>query len=265
MRIDPPLEPATNRRMSRYQAAREEPMIVDEGTLASTRPSRSVLRHARLKRLFPRSIDKLCNSRIAGLCVLFEDLRIEITGLFLPRTDVDDVRGMIAGFDIGGYKLRQLYFLRRSIATCSEFAEAIRLLNESPGFRKLLSHFPADGQTTWRDSVRYFRNHERFWKDIRNDIGGHFGPKAAEFAVDSFLPDAGGAIELHLNHAGKGGVVLGFASEIAGTALLKHLPGENVEDQIAGLFKEAETAFSHGVRAVECIVTNHIWGLAGSG
>ena|SRR5215813_6448566 len=71
---------------------------------------------------------------------------------------------------------------------------------------------------------RYSRYHEKFWKDIRNDVGGHFGSKAAEFAVDSFLPNASGAIELHLNRSGKGGAVLGFASEIVATALLRPSP-----------------------------------------
>src|SRR5262249_31393623 len=99
-------------------------MIVDEDEL-SRRPSRSVLRHARLRKLFPSSIDKLSNSRIARLCVLFEDLRIEITGLCLPRPRLEDINGLAGRFDVAGYKLRELYFLRRSIGTCFEFAEAI--------------------------------------------------------------------------------------------------------------------------------------------
>lgn len=237
-------------------------MLVNEGSL-SRGPTRSVLRHAKLRKLFPGDLDKLTDSRIARLCVLFEDLRIEITGLCLPRPSLEDTRGLVARFDVAGYKLRELYFLRRSIATCFEFAEALRLLDESSGFEELVSRFPSEGQTTWRESVNYFRHHEKFWKSVRNDVGGHFGSKAAEFAVESFLPDAGGSIEAHLNHAGKGGVILGFASEIAATALLRHLPGGRAEEKVIALFEEVVTAFPHAVSAVECIVAHHLWGRAG--
>ncbi len=170
-------------------------MIVDEGPL-SRRPARSLLRHAKLRKLFPGGLDKITNSRIARLRVLFEDLRIEITGVCLPGPSLEDPRGLAARFDVAGHKLRKLYFLRRSIATCRDFAEAIRLLDQASGFKDLFVRFPPEGQTTWRESVTYFgRQEEEFWKRIRNDVGGHFGSEAAEFAVQSFLPDAGGSIE----------------------------------------------------------------------
>ena len=51
-------------------------MLVDEGSL-SKGPTRAVVRYAKLRKLFPGDLDKLTNSRIARLCVLFEDLRIE--------------------------------------------------------------------------------------------------------------------------------------------------------------------------------------------
>jgi hypothetical protein len=109
-------------------------MLLNESSL-SRGPTRSVLRRAKLRKLFPGDLDKLTNSRIARLCVLFEDLRIEITGLCLPRPGLEDTRGLVARFDVAGYKLRELYFLRRSIATCFEFAEALRLLDESWGLK----------------------------------------------------------------------------------------------------------------------------------
>ncbi len=237
-------------------------MIVDEGPL-SRRPARSLFRYAKLRRLFPGDLDKLTNSGIARLCVLFEDLRIEIAGLSLPRPSLKDERGLAAGFDVAGHELRSFYFLRRSIATCVEFAEAIRLLDQASDFKKLVARFPAEGQTTWRESLNYFGRKEKFWKEIRNDVGGHFGSKASEFAVESFLPDAGGSIEVHLNHDGKGGAILGFASEIAATALLRRLPGGTHKEKSKNLIDEVMTAFPHAIRAVECIVNDHMWDRAG--
>lgn len=232
-------------------------MIINDQ--ANRRPARSRLRYARLTKLFPGSIDKLTNSRIARLCVLFEDLRIELAGSQLPGPGPDETRGLVAHFDVAGCRFRELYFLRRSIATCFEFAEALRLVDACPGFQKLLSHFPADDQNTWRDSIGYFHDHEKFWKDVRNDVGGHFGSEAAAFAVRSFLPEAVGGIEFQMSYSGAGGVVLGFASEVVATALMRHLPGASPEDKVKALFDEVLRAFPRAVRAVECIVINYLW------
>jgi hypothetical protein len=127
----------------------------------------------------------------------------------------------------------------------------------------LVLRFPSDGQAAWHDAVTYFRDHEQFWKDVRNDVGGHFGSKAAEFALESFLPEAGGSIEAHVDHSGRSGVVLGFASEIAATAILKHLRGDSAKSKVSALFEEIVTAFPHAVKAVECIVAYHLWQRAG--
>ncbi len=238
-------------------------MIVDEGEW-SRRPAYSRRRYARLRSLFPPIVGRLINSRIARLCVLFEDLRIEVTGLDLPPPPgIEETRGLVARFDVAGYKFRQLYFLRRSICTCSEFAEAIRLLDELPEFGQLLSGFPADSQRVWYDAVSYFRQHGKFWKDIRNDVGGHFGSKAAEFAVESFLVDASGFVEMHAHRSGQGGIILGFASEIAATASLRNLPGNDAEEKVKALLNEVKIAYPHAIKAVEYVVNHHLWAKTG--
>jgi hypothetical protein len=146
----------------------------------------------RIKRLFPPSVDKLTNARIARLCVLFEDLRVELAGLTLPDLDTQVGGWPAAQFDMAGHKFRTLYFLRRSIGTCWEFAEALRLLDQCSGFRPILDGFQDPAQHFWRDAISYFGRREKHWKDIRNDGGGHFGAKAAEFAVHELPGDAEG-------------------------------------------------------------------------
>lgn len=120
---------------------------------------------------------------MARLCVLFEDLRIELTGLDLLAQDAGEDSASNRRFGRTGDQMRRIYFLRRSIGTCWEFAEALRLLDETDGFRPILANFEGPARARWDGSVQYFSLHERFWKNIRNDVGGHFGESAARFAV----------------------------------------------------------------------------------
>ena len=65
---------------------------------------------------------------IARLSVLFEDLRIEE---YASRPE------RLEELDIIGKSYRQMYFLRRSIATLVECASAIEMLDQRPGVSKI--------------------------------------------------------------------------------------------------------------------------------
>jgi|ERR1700722_3263463 hypothetical protein len=224
------------------------------------RPTRTITRWPKLRKLFPLSAETGANARIARLCVLFEDLRIELIGIDLIGSSVTEISTADGHFDLAGYRLRRIYFLRRSIGTCWEFAEALRLLNETDGFRPILASFGASAEAKWSESVQYFRQHERFWKEIRNDVGGHFGERAAQFAVRNFLSDASGLIEIQWDDRSESGdCILGFASEIAATGLLRHLPGPTLEERTKSLFDRVVDAYGHAIVAVECIVLRHLW------
>ncbi len=224
-----------------------------------SRPLRSQLKYTTLTKLFPSSIDNPTNAQIARLCVLFEDLRIEITGFTLSASDIEGAGPNVSAFDISGNKARALYFLRRSIATCFEFAEAVRLLDES-SFQTIMSSFPVEEQNNWREAVLYFKNTERkFWKLIRNDVGGHFGTTAALFALESFLPGEDVTIEIRQVSSKGCTAILGFASEVAATALLRHLPGDTPDQKLKKLFEAVQMAYPLAIKAVEFIVGNHLW------
>jgi hypothetical protein len=169
------------------------------------KPTRTRTRWPKLKKLFPAGIEADTNARVARLCVLFEDLRIELTGLDLLAHDASEDSASDKRFDRAGNQMRRIYFLRRSIGTCWEFAEALRLLSETEGFRPILASFGEPARAKWDESVRYFNLHERFWKDIRNDVGGHFGERAARFAIENFLNDAFGSIEIQWDDRSQNG------------------------------------------------------------
>lgn len=224
------------------------------------RPTRTRTRWPRLKKLFPGGAEIEANARIARLCVLFEDLRIELIGLDLLAPSVMDGLAQDTHFDVAGYRLRRIYFLRRSIGTCYEFAEALRLLGSTAGFDSVLAGFAMPTKAIWLESVEYFSQHERFWREIRNDVGGHFGETAARFAVEHFLSDATGSIEIQWDdRSNTGDCVLAFASEIAATALLKRLPEETLEGRTLNLFSRVVDAYSHAILAVHCLIREHLW------
>lgn len=69
---------------------------------------------------------------MACLCVLFEDLRIEVAGQ--AAADLNRL-------DKCGTSLRKLYFLRRSTATLYEFATVLRELNRLGAFQPIRARF----------------------------------------------------------------------------------------------------------------------------
>ena len=219
---------------------------------------RSTSRSVRLSQLFPQSLGFQTNAGVARLCVLFEDLRIEVAGLILPANRIDDPHGLVPRLDKAGSGYRRTYFLRRSILTCVEFGDAVHELNTVPDFTRLVSTFPDASKRSLDAAVKYFSVEKHFWKKVRNDVGGHFGHQAATYAAKEFLPDAGGVIEFRQS-GGKVGFILKFAGEIAGTALVRRLPNGTPKEKIDNLIEKVRGAYCHAGNAAVCIAANHIW------
>jgi len=198
-----------------------------------------------LAKVFASGHGEMAHAHMARLAVLYEDLRIELTAVAtrsIPILDVTDER------------YRTNYFLRRSIATLVEFAEAIRLLNACSEFQGVKARFGGEVGRYWDEGVRFFSRHERFLKLVRNDIGGHFGQQAAVFAVAHFDPEAVGKIQ-----RAERTVHLHFAGELAATASLRHLRGSTNEQKFSRLLREVVAGFRHATRCTHCVVLGYLW------
>ena len=135
-----------------------------------------------LTEVFPSGHGEMVHAHIVRLAVLYEDLRIELHGIAEPSMPILD------GTD---ERYRQNYFLRRSIATLVKLSvETVRLLNECDEFQPIKEGFDKDIRLYWDKAERFFRRNEQFFKDVRNDIGGHFGSVSATFAVRNLRPEA---------------------------------------------------------------------------
>jgi hypothetical protein len=211
------------------------------------------------------------DAKLARVCVLFEDLRIEIRGVSersLPALDVLDTENenwLNPGFT-GRY--RTFYFLRRSLLTLREFAEALRLIvndmNQDPNLKPTFQELTNEAKAAWDAGIRFFEVNEGKLNKIRGDIGGHFGHQAALNAVSMLLPTAYGAIAVAQEGASQSNgaashLKLHFALEIAGTALLGHLPNGDIT-QYEVLFRDCLLpGYQHAIDCVYVLVREYLW------
>ncbi len=153
---------------------------------------------------------------------------------------------------------RKLYFLRRSIATLYEFAAVIRELDQMPSFQIIRAEFDAVAERQWKRAVTYFQKYDRYVARLRNNVGGHFGSEAGESAIKNLLPDAVGRLEVRFTDRG-GGATLFFATEIAATGTLCHVPGATIPAKARRLVRHALVAYRCATRAVDCIAVYYLW------
>lgn len=205
----------------------------------------SQIRSGRLGEVFNVGEARHLNAKLARLSVLYEDLRVEVYGIAepsIPALDILDLErdNRFTPDRIGRY--RRYYFVRRSIGTLREFAEALRLINLDPDLQFNVTQFVEGVKATWDSATEFFERNEALLKAIRNDIGGHFGHGAALNALDKVQPGAFSTVELV---DGKG-FRLHFAGEIAASALLPHLQDEDIAEYEALLRECIKPAYRHG-------------------
>jgi hypothetical protein len=220
--------------------------------------SRRQIRSAQLRDVFKADGERQLSANLARLCVLYEDLRVEWCGIAehsIPALDVLDSEqdNRVAPERIGRY--RRYYFVRRSIGTIREFAEALRLVNEEPSWQLNVTRIPEEVKAEWDSGIAFFKQNEALLRAIRNDIGGHFGHQTALNALDNLRPDASSTIELV---DGKD-LRLRFAGEIAATALLPHLQDDDIKEYRTLLRECIKPAYQHAGRCVRILVVAYLW------
>ena len=154
---------------------------------------------------------------------------------------------------------RFLYFTRRAIATLREFAEALRLLDRDPDFDAVRSGFAPDARTAWAEAITFFdRPAERFIKDIRNDVGGHFGEDAAKEGLRRLRENSTGKMELN-QFDGQIDMRLHFVSEIVATALLPHLKDEDIANFKHLMSELIFPGLNHAALCTNAVCRDWVW------
>jgi hypothetical protein len=212
----------------------------------------SITRFRSLGSVFRASSEAALNSHLAKLSVLYEDLRIEALSLV--------AEALPDKIDTLGDRYRRNYFLRRSIATLVEFSGTLNELNRCADFKQIRARFDPQSAGAWDACIDFFsKNHDRL-KRTRNDVGGHFGIAAAQYAVEHLRPDACGKLTITFHKSGRGGgCELHFAGELAATALCRSLPAGDTQSEIASLIKIVREGYHHATSAVHHTVALHLW------
>jgi hypothetical protein len=127
------------------------------------------VRTALLCRVFDDGKDRQFDAKLARVCVLFEDLRIEeIRGLAersLPALDILDPEKETWLSPVLTGQYRQFYSIRRSLATLREFEEAIRLIrremNSDPALRLTFRDLTDEAPAAWDAAIQFSTLTER--------------------------------------------------------------------------------------------------------
>jgi hypothetical protein len=221
----------------------------------------SRIRVGRLRDVFRCDQGEIIDAQMARLCVLYEDLRIEMMGIVkaIPQLDILDSAADHPDRPemVGNY--RYFYFMRRSIATISEFADALHQLNESPSFSTVSSTFEEYSKTTWASAIAFFdKKTELLIRSIRNDIGGHFGLAAAVESLKRIRENTIGKMEL-FSVGDDVDIRLHFAGEIAITALLRHLEDGDISNFKQILNDTVIEGYRHATRCVQVLCGIWVW------
>jgi hypothetical protein len=143
-----------------------------------------------------------------------------------------------------------------------EFAEGLRLLEGCPEFTSVVPPSDVEIAALWKAGVDFFQSNERILKQVRNDIGGHFGSKAAIFAVENLGSTVTSKIEI-IHHAQKPGrpeFRFNFAGELAASAFVRHLHGATIEEQVETFMQKILVeGYHHASQSVHVLAAVYLW------
>jgi len=188
-------------------------------------------------------------AQLMRLAVLFEDLRIETSGLKMLRSDP-----FLADCSS---EVRMMYFLRRSLATLYEFKDAFYAVARTKAFRSLA--LSSSERRTWEEAVEFFQNHSTFINGVRNDIGGHYGKEGALRTLKKLALDEVGGIQVGWLPDGEAGIKLMFAAPLTATCLLDRSDGGSTLERVTWIIGFITDAYSHAIRATEIVSVLYYW------
>ena len=144
--------------------------------------------------------------QIVRLIVLYEDMKLEVKLMNLPRNKVLD--------EVSAH-YRSAYILRRSFATLLEVDSALIQLDQHATFKRDLPKFQTDQLRNWKAAIAFFAEKKAVLKSRRNAYGGHFQANVSKYIL-GLLDDSEesvGTLEVRLGDDDSGHYV--FATVIA--------------------------------------------------
>ena len=217
------------------------------------------IRLANLQEVFCATNERNFNAGMVRLCVLYEDLRLELLGATaqgISQLDILDTEENYRDMPERIGRWRRFYFVRRSVGTIREFAEALQILNDDIDFQLYSKLFDEKTKTTWNSAIDFFAENKKNLDAIRNDIGGHFGHQAALNALDQLAPDGFSSIEVKDSKD----IRFHFVGEIVACALKKRLSKNDVNLEYDAFLRDCLVpAYKHASGCVQILALEHLW------
>jgi hypothetical protein len=192
-------------------------------------------------------------SRIAQICVLYEDLKIETSNLFSLARSVD--------FDnVSEHSFEVLYYIRRSIASLMEYRGALGQLCGEEEFQKRLPALSAKHTAHIIEARDFFVEKHNLIKSLRNDIGGHFQFDYARHATANFPPEETGKIEWLADSPAAWSLNIDLAVNIVVAGLEKTLkPKTDAVTEFREMIAAIGEAYQHVQAATYALVYCFLW------
>jgi len=192
------------------------------------------------------------------LVVAYEDLRIETQGIL-----INDIEPM----DLVSRDYRQLYFVRRGLASVLEVEQAVHALNKSTAFKEIKKTFARKSAKVWAEAVSFFATHHEALNSRRGHYSGHFSNQAADAVVDTLVksPTAQGVLDI-LKRPGENTEqrVFRFAWQFVSSGMAVDRGDESIESFIPKVFTLIVEAMTHATNAVAVIGEEYIFPRFGS-
>jgi hypothetical protein len=172
---------------------------------------RSVIRVAPIRRILTAAEPEVM-VRLLRLIVLYEDLKLEVAGLHVPRNKE---------FDEVSLQYRKMYFVRRAFATLWEMDSAFHKLNMLKEFKVRKRGFDRRRLKDWTAAVLFFSKTKNFIDNQRNAYGGHVTDDLARFVLSKVeqTDETVGALEVKISDDHTNHYVFKFAETIVSNAL----------------------------------------------
>jgi hypothetical protein len=170
--------------------------------------SKTYVRQMNLRRWFPPH-DRYAAS-VARLCILREDLALEMWGLYARGLGRLDRHSLI---------WRRLYFWRNLVKTLWEIRKTIESLNTVPEFKRALKVQPARRRKQFEKVVMQLETHQDLVKKMRDSLGGHVLSRTVEQALNNMPFGQFGYVEV-------GGKQKNMHYKFAGEIVVRMLLGD---------------------------------------
>jgi hypothetical protein len=179
---------------------------------------------------------------VARLCVLREDLFIELHGIIAERFE---------HLDANLSEFRRLYFWRNSLRTLNEIRDSLNQVNAQKRFRNALAAEPNEVRAAF-ESLRKELNKtsEAMLIELRNTIGAHLDRRVIQDALNDMDPRREGLIELGDI---RGKIHYKFAGEFLIAILLRNVPDSQQEQKFNDILGKTAN-LSRALAAIDDVV-----------